>query len=217
MAPFPVFEVSDASHAKARGTMIPMSARGDSGADRYRRAGLALGGGAQINDDTPASGWRHPLAGMSRRDTASALLALAVSMGAAAHAAEPEIWRFQCLGGETLGAEICTTEVSTSDRDREFVIYFVHSQSGKIPLVVAGEDEPFAATVVKVDDKEPVSADECETGACYFGLEKSAVLLKQFRKGRSARVTVTTEGAEIILDKTITLRGFSAAFAEAGS
>lgn len=151
------------------------------------------------------------------RSIARLLLAAALCAGAAARASEPDVWRYQCLGDEGLGTEICTTELETSQDNRVFVIYFVHNADGRIPLVVAGEDELFTKVVIKVDDEEPLHADQCDVGSCYFELEKSAALLKQFRKGRTAHVTAATEGARLMLDKNVTLRGFSAAFAKAGS
>lgn len=154
---------------------------------------------------------------MNRRSIARALLAGALCVGGGASASEPDVWRYQCLGDEDRGTEICTTELETSQDDRAFIIYFVHNADGRIPLVVAGEDEVFTEVVIAVDDNEPLRADTCDVGSCYFELEKSAALLKQFRKGRTAQITVATEGARLILDRNVTLRGFSAAFAEFGS
>ena len=67
---------------------------------------------------------------------------------------------------------------------------------------------------VKVDDKDAVKADICDVGMCYFELEKSATLLKQFRKGRKARVSIVDDTLDSILDKDISLRGFTASYAK---
>ena len=151
-----------------------------------------------------------------RRGVRSAAAAVVLSLAAgAASAGEPDdIWRFQCISEEPKANAVCTTELATSAENGDFVIYFVHNPKSGSPLVVAGEDQNFVETVIKVDKKDPIAADHCEVGFCYYDLEKSAVLLKQFRRGGRARVTVTAEGLKVILDKTITLRGFTAAYAQ---
>ena len=110
--------------------------------------------------------------------------------------------------------EICTTEIVASDDGRDFLIYFVHHKGGKSPLVVTGEELKFAATTIKVDKEDPVQADECEVGMCNFDLDKSRLLLRQFRKGRRARVSIINDALEFILDQEVTLRGFSATYAK---
>ena len=145
--------------------------------------------------------------------SAGAVVLLCLTAGVAT-AGEPDIWRFQCISEEPKSNAVCTTELETSTENGDFVIYFVHNPKDGSPLVVAGEEQDFAETVIKVDKKDPIAADHCEVGLCYYDLEKSAVLLKQFRRGGRARVTVTAEGLKVILDKTITLRGFTAAFAQ---
>ena len=59
-----------------------------------------------------------------------------------------------------------------------------------------------------------MQADKCDVGMCYFELEKSRLLLHQFRKGRRARVSIVDDASEFILDQEVTLRGFSATYAK---
>jgi invasion protein IalB len=134
--------------------------------------------------------------------------------GDGARATEPEIWSFQCMEDEDSGEKICTTEISANDDGRDFLIYFVHNKGGKSSLVVTGDESEFSGTTIKVDLKDPLQTDKCDVGMCYFELEKSRLLLKQFRRGKSARVSITDGKAKLILDRDITLRGFSAAYAK---
>lgn len=139
-------------------------------------------------------------------------------LGGGARAAEAEVevetWNFQCMEDDDSGEKICTTEIAASDDGSDFLIYFVHAKGGKSSLVVTGEELKFAATTIKVDKEDPVQADECEVGMCYFKLEKSRLLLRQFRKGRRARVSIIDDALEFILDQEVTLRGFSATYAK---
>ena len=134
--------------------------------------------------------------------------------GASAAEVEAEAWNFQCMEDEDSGEKICTTEIAASDDGGDFLIYFVHAKGGKSSLVVTGEELKFAATTIKVDKEDPVQADECEVGMCYFDLDKSRLLLRQFRKGRRARVSIINDALEFILDQEVTLRGFSATYAK---
>ena len=137
-----------------------------------------------------------------------------VGGGARAAAVEAEAWNFQCMEDDDSGEKICTTEIAASDDGGDFLIYFVHAKGGKSSLVVTGEELKFAATTIKVDKEDPVQADECEVGMCYFDLDKSRLLLRQFRKGRRARVSIINDALEFILDHEVTLRGFSATYAK---
>ena len=134
--------------------------------------------------------------------------------GGGARAAEAEVWNFQCMEDEDTDVKICTTEIAASDGGRDFLIYFVHDRGGKSPLVVTGEELKFTVTTIKVDQEDPVQADECDVGMCYFELEKSRLLLRQFRKGRTARISIIDDTLEFILDQEVTLRGFSATYAK---
>jgi hypothetical protein len=134
--------------------------------------------------------------------------------GARAAEVEAEAWNFQCMEDDDSGEKICTTEIAASDDGGDFLIYFVHAKGGKSSLVVTGEELKFAATTIKVDQEDPVQADECEVGMCYFDLDKSRLLLRQFRKGRRARVSIIDDALEFILDQEVTLRGFSATYAK---
>jgi Invasion associated locus B (IalB) protein len=152
------------------------------------------------------------------RVLATTVLALSASLlSAAAGADETGTWQYQCLGDEAAGAQICTTEFATFEDGQEFVLYFVRNEKGPSPLVVSGEDETISAASVTVDKNDPVAADSCEDSACYFSAENSDLLLKQFRKGHIAQVTIRGEGQQVIFDRPVTLRGFSAAFSQTGS
>jgi invasion protein IalB len=145
-----------------------------------------------------------------------ALLALALfaapDMGAGAN--ELEVWYYQCMEDEESSEKICTTEIATSSGDQDFIIYFVHRKDGVSPLVVAGDEQEFSSLIIRVDDKDAIEADECDVGWCYFEAEKSGRLLKQFRKGRRARVSILDHRLDTILDTEITLRGFTASYAK---
>jgi hypothetical protein len=145
-----------------------------------------------------------------------ALLALALfaapDMGAGAN--ELEVWYYQCMEDEESSEKICTTEIATSSGDQDFIIYFVHRKDGVSPLVVAGDEQEFSSLIIRVDDKDAIEADECDVGWCYFEAEKSGRLLKQFRKGRRARVSILDHRLDTILDTEITLRGFPASYAK---
>lgn len=135
-------------------------------------------------------------------------------LGEGLRADELEVWNFQCMEDEDSGEKICTTEIATSYGATDFLVYFVHHRGGKSPLVVTGDEQRFSGLTIKVDKKDQVQADKCDVGMCYFELEKSRLLLRQFRKGRRARVSIVDDKLEFILDKDITLRGFSAAYSK---
>lgn len=141
-------------------------------------------------------------------------LALLVSLDAGARANEFEVWYYQCMVDEESSEKICTTEIATSSGDEDFIVYFVHRKEGVSPLVVAGDEQRFSNLIIQVDDKDAIEADECDIGWCYFEAEKSDRLLKQFRKGRRARISILDDRLDTILDTVITLRGFTASFAK---
>jgi hypothetical protein len=146
-----------------------------------------------------------------------AVLALTLGTPGASHAFHPDTWEFQCMSDDDTGTEFCTTEILTSFGEREFIIYFAHATKGVSPLVIAGPEEPYASLTIQVDKKKPLEADSCEVGLCYFEAEKSSLLLKQFRKGHNAQVSISTGDGGDTLNKQITLRGFSTQFAKFGS
>lgn len=155
---------------------------------------------------------------MNKRAFHIVLSALAIGWVHVSDASETDSWEFQCMSShdsnsddETVN-ELCTTEISTSDEGRDFVIYFAHSRNEASSLVISGPEELFVDATVKVHGKKTVSADSCEIGFCYFKPKKSALLVQQFIKGKSARITISTDRAKTILDKNITLSGFVAAF-----
>ena len=141
-------------------------------------------------------------------------LALFAPLDAGARANELEVWYYQCMVDDESSEEICTTEIATSSGNLDFIVYFVHRKDGVSPLVVAGDDQRFSSLIIRVDDKDPIEADECDVGWCYFEAEKSGRLLKQFRKGRRARVSILDDRLDTILDTEITLRGFTASYSK---
>ncbi len=152
------------------------------------------------------------MAGSSR---VLALFALACfgPLDAGARATELEVWYYQCMEDDESSEKICTTEIATSSGDQDFIVYFVHNKDGGSPLVVAGDEQRFSSLTIRVDDKDAIVADQCDIGWCYFEAEKSGKLLKQFRKGRRARVSILDDRLDTILDTVITLRGFTASYA----
>ncbi len=145
-----------------------------------------------------------------------ALLALAclAPLDGRARADEPDIWYYQCMEDEENSERICTTEIVTSFDNQDFLIYFVHGKGGKSPLVVSGDEQRFSSLTIWVDDRDAIEADKCEIGLCYFEVEKSKRLLKQFRKGRRARISILDDRFDTVLETEITLRGFTASFAK---
>jgi hypothetical protein len=131
-----------------------------------------------------------------------------------ARANELDIWYYQCMEDEESSERLCTTEIVTSAGDQDFLVYFVHGKGGKSPLVISGDEQAFSILTIRVDDKDVLEADECDVGLCYFKIEKSAKLLKLFRKGRRARISILDDRLDTILDAEITLRGFTASFAK---
>ena len=152
---------------------------------------------------------------MTRSSRVLVLFALAWfgPLDAGARANEFEVWYYQCMVDEESSEKICTTEIATSSGDQDFIVYFVHNKDGGSPLVVAGDEQKFSSLIIRVDDKDPIEADECDIGWCYFEAEKSGRLLTQFRKGRRARVSILDDRLDTILDTEITLRGFTASYA----
>ena len=155
--------------------------------------------------------WRGPTGTMKRSGPLLACLLALFAVRDGARADEHEAWMFQCMSneGENAGPEFCTTELFMTVGLRDFLIYFVHNRNGKNPLVLTGPEDEFEEFTIQVDDRKPLKAGKCETGMCYFDLKNSAALLKQFKQGRAARISVTARGSGLILDKTISLSGFS--------
>jgi len=137
--------------------------------------------------------------------------AIALCLSAPAPAQDAETWRYQCLGDETLGSKICTTELAVLEDGEEFIVYFVHTDEGQPPLVVAGEIEDMTGATIAVDKEEPLSSESCEGSTCYFSRADSTALMAMFRKGFQAKVTIWGKGRQIVFDRRLTLRGFSAA------
>ena len=140
-----------------------------------------------------------------------ALLALAclASLDGRARADELDIWYYQCMEDEESSERICTTEIATSFDNQDFLVYFVHGKGGRSPLVVSGDEQRFSTLTIRVDDRDAIEAD-----MCYFEIEKSKILLKQFRNGRRARISILDDRFDTVLDTEITLRGFTASFAK---
>lgn len=147
----------------------------------------------------------------------SALIVLTVLLGGHARDATanpPDIWTHQCITDLESQEEICTTEIMTPQDGVEFIVYFAHNPQGPATLVVTGLEEKFIDFTIFVDDKDPIQADQCEIGLCYFLQEKSTELLKQFKRGKKARLKLIMDGDETLLNKEISLRGFSVAYAK---
>jgi len=145
-----------------------------------------------------------------------ALLAFAclASLDGRGRADELDIWYYQCMEDEENSERICTTEIATSFGNQDFLVYFVHGKGGNSPLVVSGDEQRFSTLTVRVDDRDAIEADNCDIGLCYFEVEKSKKLLKQFRKGRRARISILDDSFDTVLDTEITLRGFTASYAK---
>ncbi len=121
-------------------------------------------------------------------------------------------WEHYCFTDENEDGRVCTTELRAVYDDQEFVFYFARGPRGPVPLVVMGTQETLREMTVKVDDQAPLSTENCETGMCYFDVAKSKKLLRQFRRGRSARILILGSGSQVLFDDEITLIGFTAAF-----
>ena len=128
-----------------------------------------------------------------------------------AGAEDTEAWRYQCLGDEVVGSKICTTELAVLVAGEEFIVYFVHTDKGAPPLVVSGESDAIAAVAIAVDKKDPLTAESCEDGACFFTAKDSRTLMTQFRKGFRAKVTILDTAQRVLFDRVLSLRGFTAA------
>ena len=121
-------------------------------------------------------------------------------------------WEHHCTIDEDSGDKVCTTELRSRDRETEAIFYFARGPRGPVPFVALSEQQSFGALTVQVDDEKPVEADNCVDGICYFEVDKSRLLLRQFRSGRAAHITIhDRQGAELF-DSDITLMGFSAAY-----
>ncbi len=149
---------------------------------------------------------------MKKRILLIVLSALAVGRAGVSDATQADTWELQCMPNYETSTEICTTEFLTNYEGRDFIIYFAHTEDGSSPLVFSGPAESFAEATVEVHGKKPVSTDKCEIGLCYFKEKKSAVLLQQFIRGDTARITISSKGAKPALSKEISLFGFAAAF-----
>lgn len=141
----------------------------------------------------------------------SALVSALVWTAPSAAEEAAETWQYQCLGDPVIGSRICTTELATFEKGEEFIVYFVHVDKGKPPLVIAGETENISRVAVAVDKNEPLAAIDCDEGTCFFDAGDSALLMKQFRKGFRAKITIETGTGQVLFDRVLSLRGFTAA------
>ena len=126
-------------------------------------------------------------------------------------AEDTEAWRYQCLGDEVVGSRICTTELAVLEAGEEFIVYFVHTNKGAPPLVVSGEHDDISDVTIAVDKKEPLASESCEDGACFFAAKVSKTLMRQFRKGFKAKITIRDAEQRVLFDRVLSLRGFTAA------
>ncbi len=134
-------------------------------------------------------------------------------MTATSRATPLNSWEFQCIHDIESGSKVCTTEMHLMESGVEFVLYFAHTHKGTSPFVAIGDELPFQVMQVQVDDKEPILAETCETGTCFFDKSSSRLLLSQFKKGGTARITISAPN-NTLLDREVTLLGFSAAYGQ---
>ena len=117
-------------------------------------------------------GWidQDGVTAVKKRALLIVLSALAIGWVNVSDATEIDSWEFQCMPNHGINSkdetvmELCTTELSTNYKGRDFVIYFVHNRNGASSLVVSGPEELFVNAIVKVHGKKPVSADTCPSG-----------------------------------------------------
>jgi len=121
-------------------------------------------------------------------------------------------WEHHCIGEDNSDDQICTTELRSDDKGTEAIFYFARGPKGPAPFVASSESTAFGAMTVQVDDEEPLVADSCDDGICYYKAEKSERLLKLFRNGRTAHVVIDAPDGQNLFDADITLIGFSAAY-----
>ena len=88
-------------------------------------------------------------------------------------------------------------EVETAKNDMEGLVALIQPALGDYP-------PPSREDVLE--------ADNCVDGICYFEESKSRLLLRQFRGGRTAHVTIKDRQGRELFDAPITLMGFSAAY-----
>ena len=143
----------------------------------------------------------------------AACLACAVLVHCPALQATPlDSWEYHCVAEDDSDSEVCTTELRSRDKDTEAIFYFARGPKGPVPFVAISEEAAFGALQVQVDDEEPLQADSCEDGICYFEADKSRQLLRQFQSGRSAHIVIDAPDGRNLFDADITLMGFSAAY-----
>jgi invasion protein IalB len=121
-------------------------------------------------------------------------------------------WEHHCTIDEGTKEAVCTTEIRSHDKKTEAIFYFARGPRGPVPFVAHSEEQSFGALTVKVDDEDVLEADNCVDGICYFEESKSRLLLRQFRGGRTAHVTIKDRQGRELFDAPITLMGFSAAY-----
>jgi len=142
-----------------------------------------------------------------------AFLAVAIQLtGPPLQATPLNSWEHHCIVEDDSDEEVCTTELRSQDRDTEAIFYFARGPKGPVPFVALSEHTAFGALTVQVDEEEPLVADSCKDGICFFEAEKSHQLLQQFRSGRAAHIVIDAPDGHNLFDADITLMGFSAAY-----
>lgn len=149
------------------------------------------------------------------RDVAAFTVLAVLALGAAAPASASGhgTWQYQCMTEDDPEEPLCTTELWTAHDGEDYLVYFVHDRSRKVPLIIAGGEAPFASASIQVDDKEALETTSCESGMCYFAPPDSTELIERFKKGRSARVVLRVADGDSTVELQISLSGFSKAFA----
>jgi len=145
----------------------------------------------------------------------SLFMELGLALGTKPAFATPlNAWEHLCITDAEDNSRLCTTEYHLMQDDQEFVLYFAHNPRGTSPFVVEGPEGLLQGVVVTVDDNDALTSSNCEPDLCFFEKEPSAALLKQFRRGKEARLEIMGVENQHILDHMITLLGFTAAYGQ---
>ena len=123
-------------------------------------------------------------------------------------------WELRCVQDDEDGTKLCAVELHAQEHGRDFIFYFARGRRGPVPFVAATTvvSPPFFEMEVAVDGEAPLQADFCEKDVCYYAEKKSRRLIRLFKKGRAAHITIRDPSAKKLFDSVITLAGFSAAY-----
>ncbi len=145
-----------------------------------------------------------------------AIVSAAIVVGAAgpADATPLNAWEMRCIQDDDNGTRLCAVELHAQAKGRDFIFYFARGRRGPVPFVAATTalSPPFFDMEVAVDGEAPLKADFCEKDVCYYEEQKSKRLIKLFKKGSEAHITIRDPNSKKLFDSAITLAGFSAAY-----